>query len=60
MFHKRIVLSAVPPPEAKIFELYGHQSRAFTAALCPANTLTGVVFKELQIIILLSLPPDTI
>ena len=59
MFHSLIVLSAVPPPDAIMFELWGHQSKAFTAALWPESIVTGFVFNELQSMILLSLPPET-
>lgn len=33
-FHNLMVLSAVPPPEAKIPGLHGHQAKPFTAAIC--------------------------
>lgn len=57
-FQNRIVLSAVPPPETKRPCWWGDQARALTAAVCFNRLAVGVVDWILQILSLLSFPPE--
>ena len=41
-FQKRIMRSAVPPPDASRFLLHGHQASALTAAWCASRRCKGV------------------
>lgn len=53
-----MVLSAVPPPETKRPCWWGDQAKALTAAVCLNRLKTGLPEWTLQILSLLSLPPD--
>lgn len=53
-----MVLSAVPPPEAKRPCWWGDQAIAFTAAVCSLNLMMGCVEWAFQIKSLLSFPPE--
>ena len=55
---KRMCLSAVPPPEARVEGLLGHHPMALTAALWSWN-FTSSLFPLLEYTTsLLSFPPD--
>ena len=61
VFQKRIMRSAVPPPEASRFFCHGHHARALTAAWCWSKLKTGgavATRRSSQIFSRLSLPPE--
>lgn len=56
----RMLRSAVPPPEAKIEGLLGHQPTALTAALCSWNLTSYSLCLWEYTTSLLSFPPEAI
>lgn len=57
-FQKRIVLSAVPPPDTSNPCWWGDHARALTAAVCFNKLAVGWREWRLQIFSLLSFPPE--
>ena len=54
----RMCLSAVPPPDARVPGLLGHQPIALTAALCSWNLTISLSILAENTDNLLSFPPD--
>ena len=58
LFQKRIVLSAVPPPDTSRLWYCGDHASAFTAATWSENLCTGCEEELFHMKTLLSLPPE--
>lgn len=57
-FQKRMVLSAVPPPDTRSPCWWGDQANALTAAVCLSKLNVGVLEWRLQMLSRLSFPPE--